>query len=189
MSMADIYRGMLVGNKQIFQLALDGKARKFALINIAVVGVLFGLSNLLGTLKTTPDLPITDKFAIITPLIFSTAGIITICAALIGFTLIYWAASRAFGGYGGFALILDLIGLAAIPFWIIAPLANYALRFTPEGSARIMLLILILPAFIWSFMLTRKSLVCGQNISLSKATFAVAGMWIFSVSAIYVFIP
>lgn len=187
--MADVYKGMVVGNKDIFQLALDGKARKFALVNIVIVGILFGLSNLLGALKTTPDLPLSDKFAIITPLIFSTAGVITISAALIGFTLIYWAAARAFGGYGGFGLILDLIGLAAIPFWFLAPLANYALRYTPEGSARAMLLILIIPIFLWSFVLVRKSMVCGQNISLSKATFAVAGMWIFSVSAIYVFIP
>ncbi len=187
--MAEVYRGMLVGNKEIFQLALDGKARKFALLNIVIVGILYGLSNLFGALKTTPDLPLTDKFAIITPLIFSTAGVVTICAALIGFTLVYWAASRAFGGHGGFGLILDLIGLAAIPFWILAPLANYGLRFTPEGSVRTLLLILIIPAFLWSFMLIRKSMICGQNISMGKATFAVAGMWIFSVSAIYVFTP
>ncbi len=86
--MAEVYRGMLVGNKEIFQLALDGKARKFALLNIVIVGILYGLSNLLGTLKTTPDLPLTDKFAIITPLIFSTAGVVTISAALIGFNLV-----------------------------------------------------------------------------------------------------
>ncbi len=187
--MAEVYRGMLVGNKEIFQLALDGKARKFALLNIVIVGILYGLSNLFGALKTTPDLPLTDKFAIITPLIFSTAGVVTISAALIGFTLVYWAASKAFGGHGGFGLILDLIGLAAIPFWILAPLANYGLRFTPEGSFRTLLLILIIPAFLWSFVLIRKSMICGQNISMGKATFAVAGMWIFSVSAIYVFTP
>ncbi len=189
MSMAEVYRGMLVGKKEIFQLALDGKARKFALLNIVIVGILYGLSNLFGALKTTPDLPLTDKFAIITPLIFSTAGVVTISAALIGFTLVYWAASKAFGGHGGFGLILDLIGLAAIPFWILAPLANYGLRFTPEGSFRTLLLILIIPAFLWSFVLIRKSMICGQNISMGKATFAVAGMWIFSVSAIYVFTP
>ncbi len=187
--MAEVYRGMLVGNKEIFQLALDGKARKFALLNIVIVGILYGLSNLFGALKTTPDLPLTDKFAIITPLIFSTAGVVTISAALIGFTLVYWAASKAFGGHGGFGLILDLIGLAAIPFWILAPLANYGLRFTPEGSFRTLLLILTIPAFLWSFVLIRKSMICGQNISMGKATFAVAGMWIFSVSAIYVFTP
>ncbi len=180
---------MLIGNNEIFQLALDGKARKYALSNIAIVGILFGISNLLGTLKTTPDLPLTDKFAIITPLIFSTAGVVTICAALIGFTLVYWAAAKAFGGHGGFGLILDLIGLAAIPFWIIAPLTNYILRYSPEGSIRTLLLVLLVPAFLWSFMLIRKSMSFGQNISLNKATVAVAGMWIFSVSAIYVFTP
>ena len=145
--MAEVFRGMLVGKSELFQLALEGKARKYALVNIVIVGVLLGMSNLLGTLKTTPDLPLTDKFIIITPLIFSTAGVVTISGALIGLTLIYWAASRAFGGHGNFGLILDLIGLVAIPFWILAPLINYVLRFMPDGPTRFLLFILIVPDF------------------------------------------
>jgi hypothetical protein len=32
-------------------------------------------------------------------------------------------------------------------------------------------------------------MIIGQGISTTKATIAVAAMWIFSTSAIYVFIP
>ena len=187
--MAEIYRGMIVGKSDVFQLALDGKARKYALINIFIVGILFGISNLFGSLKTTPDLPLSGKFAIITPLIYSTAGIITISVALIAFTLVYWAAARAFGGHGGFGLIFDLIGLASIPFWILAPLVNYTLQYSHDDSIRTLLFLLIIPAFLWSFVHIRQSMVTGQNINRRRATLAVAGMWIFSVSAIYVFIP
>jgi hypothetical protein len=35
----------------------------------------------------------------------------------------------------------------------------------------------------------KKSMVVGQGVSGGRATLAVACMWIFSVSAIYVFSP
>lgn len=187
--MAEVYRGMVTGDSAVFRLALEGKARKYALGNILVAGILFGLSNLMGSVQSTPDLPLSDKFAVITPLIFSTAGVVTISCAVIGFTMVYWAASRAFGGVGGFGIILDLIGLAAIPFWILAPLCNYALRYSPDTNTRILLLALLIPPFIWSFVLTRQSMITGQNISKTKASYAVVGMWIFSISAVYVFSP
>lgn len=189
MKMADIYKGMLVGNEDVFQLALDGKARKYALGNIVILGIIYGFSNLLGALKTTPELPLDDKFAIITPLIFSTAGIVSMCGALIAFTLVYWAASKAFGGHGGFGLILDLIGLAAIPFWILAPLLNYTLRYPTGEFARMILTICIVLAFYWSFRLIQKSMIRGQGLNNRRATIAVAAMWIFSISSIYVYLP
>jgi hypothetical protein len=189
MKMMDIYRGMLVGDSHVFQLAMHGKAKKYALGNIAVLGVCFGLSNLLGALQTTPDLPLSDKFAIITPLLFSVAGIVIMCGALIGFTMIYWAAARAFGGQGGLGLILDLIGLAAIPFWILAPLLNYTIRYPPDGPGRYILIIAIIGSFLWSFELLRRSLMTTQGLGTTKATIAVTAMWIFSISSVYVFLP
>ncbi len=189
MTMAEVCRGMLVGSSDVFQLALNGKAKKYVIGNILVLGILFGLSNLLGTLSTTPDLPLNDKFAIITPLIFSSAGIVTMSAALIGLTLVYWAAAIAFGGHGGFGLIAALIGLAAIPFWILAPVLNYTLRFAAPESNKIFLYILLGMAFVWSFRLVRQSFITGQGLSETKATIAVLAIWIFSVSSIYVFLP
>ncbi len=189
MKMRDIYRGMLVGDSRVFQLAMHGKAKKYALGNIAILGIFFGLSNLLGTLRTTPDLPLSDKFAIITPLLFSVAGIVIMCGALIAFTMIYWAAARAFGGQGGLGLILDLIGIAAIPFWILAPLLNYTVRHPPDGAIKYILIITIIGSFLWSFRLLRCSLMTAQGLGATKATIAVTAMWIFSVSSVYVFLP
>jgi hypothetical protein len=187
--MADTYKGMVFGNNGVFQMALQGGARRYALSNIFILGVLFGISNFIGTLQTTPELPVDGKFVIITPLIFSTFGVITMCGALIAFTLIYWAASRAFGGYGGFGLIFDLIGVAAVPFWILAPLLNYTIRYSANGPMRIILISAIIMSFLWSFRVIKESMVTGQGISSVKATIAVAAMWIFSISAIYVFMP
>ena len=187
--MADTYKGMVFGNSGVFQMALQGGARRYALSNIFILGVFFGISNFIGTLQITPELPLDGKFAIITPLIFSIFGVITMSGALIAFTLIYWSASRAFGGYGGFGLIFDLIGIASIPFWILAPLLNYTIRYSTNGPLRIILICAIIMTFIWSFRVTRESMVTGQGISNVKATIAVTAMWIFSTSAIYVFIP
>jgi len=187
--MGEIYSGMAVGRSEVFKLALEGKARVYALLNVAIVGVFFGLSNLLGTIQTASDLPLNGKFALITPLLFSASGIVSMFAALIALTLIYWAAARAFGGPGGLGLSFELIGLAAMPFWVLAPMLNYTLRFSSPGTERIILLCLIVPSFFWSFKIMRKSLTSGQGISEVKATIAIAAMWIFSVSSIYVFIP
>ena len=187
--MAEVFRGMLVGSSDVFQLALNGNVKKYVAGNIFILGILFGLSNLLVELQVTPDLPLSDKFAIITPLIFSSAGIVTMCGALIAFTLVYWAAAIAFGGYGGFGLIATLIGLASIPFWVLAPLLNYTLRYSAPDSNKILLYILIVLAFLWSFKLIRQSFITGQGLSVTKATLAVSALWIFSVSSIYVFLP
>lgn len=189
MTMSQLYTGMALGKGDIFQLALEGSARAYALINIVVLGILFGLSNMLGTIQISPDIPVSGKFAVITPLIFSVSGIVSIFGALIAMTLIYWAAARAFGGPGGLGLSFELIGLAAIPFWILAPLLNYTLRFSSPGSGRLFLFALMIPPFLWSFKVMRQSLISGQGISAIKATIALAAMWIFTVSSIYVFIP
>jgi hypothetical protein len=189
MSYIEIFPALITGKNNVFELARDGKARNIALLNITITGILFGLSNLAGTLKITPELPIQGNYALITPLLFSVYGIVTVCAATIGFCLIYWAAAKAFGGPGGFGLILDLIGLAAIPFWVLAPLLNYTLKFSQSGAIPLFLLILIVLAFAWSFKLIRQSMVVGQGLSVGKATMAVACMWIFSISSVYVFLP
>ena len=187
--MADTYKGMFFGNSGVFQMALQGGARRYALSNIFILGVLFGISNFIGVLQANPGLPLDGKFAIITPLIFSIFGLVTMCGALIALILIYWAASRAFGGYGGFGLIFDLIGTAAVPFWILAPLLNYTIRYSSNGPLRLILVCAVIIAFIWSFRVVRESMVTGQGISNLRATIAVAAIWIFSTSAIYVFIP
>lgn len=187
--MADTYKAMVFGNNEVFQMALQGGARRYALSNIFILGVLFGISNFIGVLQTTPELPLDGKFAIITPLIFSVFGVVTMCGALIAFILIYWAASKAFGGYGGFGLIFDLIGTAAVPFWVLAPFLNYVIRYSSSGPLRIILTFCIVMAFLWSFRVIKESMVTGQGISNLRATIAVAAMWIFSTSAIYVFIP
>ncbi len=187
--MAEIYRGMVRGDSTLFKLALEGKARRYALANLFILGVLFGFSNLIGTLQTSPNLPLDGAYAFITPLIFSTAGVVTMCGAIIALTMIYWAAAKAFGGYGGFGLIFDLIGLAALPFWFLAPMLNYALRYPHQGLLRILLIPAIVGIFLWSFKVVRQSLMTGQGLGAIRATIAVAAMWIFSVSSIYVFIP
>jgi len=180
---------LLTGKADFFNLALEGKARLIMVINIVILGILFGFSNLVGSLGSTAELPMTGKFALITPALFSLFGIFTMLGALCGFWLIYWAAAKAFGGPGGLGVILELIGLAVPPFWILAPLMNYAFKFKHGETMPLVLLIPILLAFIWSFRLTRQSLVVGQGLASGRATLAVACMWIFSVSAIYVFQP
>lgn len=189
MTMSEIVQAMITGKKELFILAVEGKARKFALINILIVGVLFGLSNFLGIAQTTPELPLDGKFALLTPLIFSFSGIVSMSGAVLGFTMVYWAASKFFGGNGGLILVLELIGLAALPFWIISPVLNYALRFSPSAQIQTVLLLLLLPAFFWSYKLLRQSVITGQGISGSKAGIAVISMWVFSISAIYFFMP
>ncbi len=187
--MAEIYQSMVSGDSALFKLALEGKARRYALANLFILGILFGISNLIGALQTTPNLPMDGKYAFITPLIFSTAGVVTMSGALIAFTMVYWAAAKAFGGYGGFGLIFDLIGLAVLPFWFLAPMLNYALRYPHDGILRIVLVPAIVGVFVWSFMVVRQSLVTGQGISMTRANIAVAAMWIFSISSVYVFVP
>ncbi len=189
MSYFSLFKDLLIGTDKVFTLALDGKVRLIMLINITILGILFGLSNFVGALQNTPDLPLDGKFAFITPALFSLGGMVTMFGALLGVCMIYWAAARAFGGKCGFALILDLIGVAAIPFWIIAPCLNYILHFQPSKIATLWLLLPTGMAFIWSFKLLRQSLIVGQGLSFNKASLAVACMWIFSVSSIYVFLP
>lgn len=189
MNMAAVYRGMATGNNAVFEMARQGQARRYAMGNLFILGICFGFSNLAGALQTTPNLPFDGIYALLTPLIFSTAGVISMCGAMIAGTLIYWAASRAFGGHGGFGLIFDLIGIATIPFWVLAPLLNYTLRFEVGGVGRILMLSGIIASFLWSFSILRQSIIIGQGLTKTKATIAIAMIWIFSVSAIYVFIP
>ncbi len=181
---------MLSGQPRIFQLAIDGRARKYTIINIVVTGIAFGMSNLIGVLATDPGaLPMSGTYGLIVPLLFSLYGITTIIGVLAGFCLVYWAAARAFGGPGGFGLIIDLIGMSAVPFWVLAPLLNYTLRFRTSESVKLTLLVPLIVVFIWSFKLIRQSLVSGQGLSEAKATLALGCIWIFSISAIYVFLP
>lgn len=109
--------------------------------------------------------------------------------ALIGLILVYWSASRAFGGRGGFILIFDLLGLTLVPFWVIAPLLNYAINFDSSQTITFLLLAVIGVTGLWAFILTRDSLVIGQGLSRNKSAIAVFGIWIFSVSSVYVFLP
>ncbi|MDJ0622248.1 MAG: hypothetical protein QNJ17_04755 [Desulfocapsaceae bacterium] len=187
--MAAVYKGMATGDSAVFELALQGRVRQYAMVNLFILGVCFGLSNLAGALQTTPNLPFDGTYALLTPLIFSTAGVISMSGAMIACVLVYWAAARAFGGQGGFGLIFDLIGSAIIPFWILAPLLNYALRFQVAGVGRILILSGIVASFLWSFSLLRQSIIVGQGLTKTKANIAITMIWIFSVSAIYVFIP
>jgi len=109
--------------------------------------------------------------------------------ALAGFCLIYWASAKACGGPGGFGLVMDLIGLSVIPFWVLAPMLNYFKNFRSSESMSLRVLLPIVLAFAWSFKLIRQSMVAGQGISEGKATLAVACMWIFNISSVYVFLP
>lgn len=180
---------LIFGSDELFQLALDGKARIILMINLTILGISYGLSNLYGALIQSPDLPMQGQFALITPLMFCLFGIFTMIGALLGLTLIYWSAAKAFGGPGGFGLIMDLIGLTAVPFWFLAPLINLALNFNQSETVPLFLLIPIVLIFVWSFKLVRQSLVVGQGLSEGRATLALASMWVFSISAVYVFIP
>ncbi len=189
MTYLSVLSSLIARKEAVFQLAVDGKSRKFVIFNLIILGVLFGLSNFLATISTTSELPLDGKFAIITPLAFCVAGFFNMSGALIGLILVYWSASRAFGGRGGFLLIFDLLGLALVPFWVIAPLLNYAINFNSSQPLFFLLLAVIAAAASWLFILTRDSLVIGQGLNKKKATVAVFGVWIFSISSIYVFLP
>ncbi|OEU48635.1 MAG: hypothetical protein BA866_01420 [Desulfobulbaceae bacterium S5133MH15] len=189
MSYSSVLSDLIARREDVFLLAVNGKCRKFVIFNLLILGVLFGLSNFIGAVSTTPELPLDGKFAFITPLIFCISGFFTMSTALIGFVLVYWSAARAFDGPGGFALIFDLLGLALIPFWIIAPFLNYAIHFAGSQVMTFVLLAIVCAGAVWAFQLTRDSLVVGQGLSRKKAAIAVCCMWIFSVSSIYVFLP
>jgi hypothetical protein len=181
---------LTVGRENVFQLALDGKARKITIINLIILGVTFGLSDFFGAIRLNPEMSSFEGiYTILAPLLFCVVGIITMITALAGLCLIYWAAARAFGGPGGCVVILDLIGAASIPFWFLAPLLNYQLRFRQSESVSIVALVPMIVLFLWSFKLIRQSLITGQGLSEGRATMALACMWIFSISAVYVFIP
>ena len=190
MSYLELLPSMLSGHPRIFQMAVDGAVRKHTIINIIITGVLFGASNVIGVLLTEPGtLPMSGTYAVIVPLLFSLYGVMTILGALAGFCLVYWAAAKAFKGPGGFNLIVDLIGMSAVPFWILAPLLNYSLRFRGEESLSPALLLPLIAAFFWAFKLLRQSLVTGQGLAEGRATLALGCIWIFSISAVYVFLP
>lgn len=180
---------MISGPPELFRLAVDGKARSVLLVNITILGICYGLSNLYGSMIENPELPLQGKFALLTPVLFCVFGIFTMLAALLGLTLIYWSAAKAFGGPGGFGLIIDLIGLSLVPFWILAPLLNFTLKFSHAESVPLYLLIPIIVVFIWAFRLVKQSLMVGQGLSEGRATLALACMWIFSISAVYLSIP
>ncbi len=184
-----LFQDALTGPPELFQRALEGKARGILMLNLTITGISFGLSNLYRGLQISPDLPMQGSFALITPALFSVFGIATMLGALLGLTLIYWSAAKAFGGPGGFGLIIDLIGLAAVPFWFLAPLLNLALNNNHDGSIPLYLLVPLILTFVWSFKLLRQSLITGQGLSEGRATLALGCMWIFSISAVYVFMP
>jgi hypothetical protein len=186
----DLLPALATGNEEVFRLALEGKARPVMLINIAILGTLFGLSNLIGVIGQAGSEALTGRMLLLLSLLLILYGIFTMFAVLFGLTLIYWAAAKAFGGPGGLVLVLELVGLVTLPFWLFAPLLNYAIRFRPEnGAVMSILLVPLLLSFVWSSVLIKKSMVAGQGLSEGKATLAVACMWIFSVSAIYLFSP
>ena len=190
MSYLELLPAMLSGHPQIFQMAVDGSVRKHTIINIIITGVLFGASNIIGVFLTDPGaLPMSGSYAVIIALLFSLYGVMTIVGALAGFCLVYWAAARAFNGPGGFNLIVDLIGMSAVPFWILAPLLNYSLRFREAEPLSPALLLPLIATFFWAFKLLRQSLVTGQGLTEGRATLAIGCIWIFSISAVYVFMP
>ena len=180
---------LITGPPELFELALEGKGRIVMMINLTITGITFGLSNLYGTLQQTPDLPMQGQYALITPAMFCMFGIFTMLGAMLGLLLIYWAAVKAFGGCGGLLLVMDLIGLAGAPFWFLAPLLNLALNYNQQESVPLTLLIPLVLVFIWSFKLLRQSMVTGQGLTTGKATLALGCMWIFSISAVYLFMP
>lgn len=189
MSFIRLLPQLITGPPELFELALEGKARLLMMANLTITGIAFGLSNLYGTLLQSPDLPMQGKFALLTPVMFSMFGIFTMLGAMLGLTMIYWAAAKAFGGPGGLVLVMDLIGLAGAPFWFLAPLLNLALNFNQQESVPLILLIPLVLSFAWSFKLVRQSMVTGQGLTEGKATLALGCMWIFSISAVYVFLP
>lgn len=189
MAMVDVYRGMIYGTPETFQLALDGQARKYVIINLIVVGILFGLSDFFRVVQVTANLPVDGKFAFITPAIYAFTGIVTMSGTLIGFTLVYWSASIAFGGRGGLGIIMDLIGLSIVPFWFLAPVMNYTFRSDLTNQNSTILYVLLALTFLWSCQVIRNSLIFGQGVTATRATITVAAMWIFSISAVYVLIP
>ncbi len=79
--------------------------------------------------------------------------------------------------------------LTFVPFWFIAPLLNYAINLNSSQTVTVILLIIIGVTGGWSFIITRDSLIRGQGLSRNKATIAVYGIWVFSVSSVYVFLP
>jgi hypothetical protein len=189
MNYFEILSGVISGNDSVFRLATDGKARNPAMFNIVILGIVFGLSNYVGLRSQGAELPSEGIYLLLTPLLLSVLGIVTMCGAVMGLCLVYWAAAKAFGGPAGFGQVLDLVGMSAVPFWLLAPLLNYAIQFTPNQEVPLILMLLIVLAFFWSFVILRRSLVVGQGLSVGKATLVVAGMWIFSLSAIYLFLP
>ncbi len=189
MSFSRLLPQMITGPPELFDLALEGKARSVMMFNLTVTGITYGLSNLYGTLQLTPDLPLQGQYALITPAMFCMFGIFTMLGAMLGLILVYWAAAKAFGGPGGLMLVMDLIGLAGVPFWFLAPLLNLALKFNQGESVPLSLLIPLVLVFAWSFKLIRQSMITGQGLTVGRATLALGCMWIFSISAVYLFLP
>lgn len=189
MNYPSLLLGLLTCQAEPFQVANSSKGRRYALLNLLLLGLFFGLSNFFAAMTLTPELPVEGKYLFLTPLIFCIAGTVTIAGAQLGFCLIYWAAARAFGGPGLIPLVFNLTALTLPPFWIAAPLINYLYHVDTSRSLSMVLLIIIGPSLLWSFLLIRKSLEIGQGISARKASIAVCCMWIFSISSIYVFQP
>lgn len=189
MSYFTAFGDLVAGNKELLQPASEKNSKVFVLLNLVILGFCFGLSNFVGALITTPDLPINGSFAIVTPFIFCVAGFFTMGAALVGYSLIYWAAAKAFGGQGTIMQSAELIGLTCIPFWIIAPLTNFIINYKQTNVINLLLLMVVAITAGWLFRLTKNSLVWGMGVEPIKASLAVGAMWIFSISAVYVFLP
>lgn len=180
---------LVIGTDDVFRRAVDGKSRFVLVINMVILGALFGLSNLIGISGQEGSLDMENRFILLLTLLMMAYGTVIMCTALFALCLIYWAAAKALGGQGGLMTCLELIGMATVPFWVLAPLLNYLIRYVPAGNFPIILMVPLIGAFVWSFILLRKSMMAGQGLSEGKATLAVAMMWLFSISAIYVFLP
>lgn len=189
MSYFTAFGDLVAGSKDILQQTTQDGKKSYAIINLLILGLIFGLSNYVGALYTTPELPVDGHFAIITPLIICVAGCFTIAAALIGYSLVYWAAAKAFGGQGTIMQSGELIGLTCIPFWVLAPLSNFLINYNQSSLVRLMLFVVVALAAGWLFELTKKSLIYGMGLTATKAFIAAGSMWIFSISAVYVFLP
>lgn len=189
MSYFKVFGELVAGNERILSPNDSEGVKTYAIINLVILGVIFGLSNYMGARYTNPELPVDGKFALITPLLFCGVGMFTMGAALIGYTLVYWAAAKAFGGQGTIGRCGELIGLTAIPFWFIAPLSNFFINYNHTSATRLLILIFIAMVTGWLFRLTKKSFLWGVGMSQGKASVAVVAMWIFSISSVYVFLP
>lgn len=183
-------KGLVFGTPEIFQLTSDHKNKAgitIPFINLILCGTFFGYANYLVTAPNLGEFIYQGLYRYGTPFLFIVSGIILVFLTASGFSLIYWAMGKGFGGYNTYIACFKQVGLISPGMWIIAPLGLILKTGALNGIYSSLLVLLISAAAGWTLINLVRSFQFNHGLSKQRAWIAAITTIIFCISSVYLF--